>query len=107
MPPREEKKKRQPLLADLQIGDDVVFQIDERLQHGLQLKHRDIVFPGEIIAQGGDAVRGTSPAITALQQIDALHLRIEALKILDLQVRSPPEGGLSISIRNSCILYPG
>lgn len=93
------EEKAQPLLADLQIGDDVVFQIDERLQHGLQLKHRDIVFPGEIIAQGGDAVRGILPGlITALQQIDALHLRIEALKILDLQVRSPPEGGLSISI---------
>ena len=57
------------------------------------------IIPGEIIAQGGDAVRGILPGlITALQQIDALHLRIEALKILDLQVRSPPEGGLSISI---------
>ena len=44
-------------------------------------------------------MRGILPGlITALQQIDALHLRIEALKILDLQVRSPPEGGLSISI---------
>ena len=51
------------------------------------------------MAQGGNAVRGILPGlITALQQIDALHLRIEALKILNLQVRSPPEDGVSISI---------